>query len=81
MNWLLYYVYCCPSDLTAKLHQYSSYSNQYNRREAITPPLIFALNQLFCVTQKGDNLDQQKNWEDQLNQTSAGSVDQLLVNP
>ena len=30
---------------------------------------------------KGDNLDQQKTWEDQLNQISAGPVDQLLFNP
>ena len=37
-------------------------------------------SEFLCVTQKGDNLDQQKNSEDQLNQVSAGPVDQFLVN-
>ena len=31
--------------------------------------------------QKGDNLDQQKNWKDQLNQIPADPVDQSLFNP
>ena len=29
-----------------------------------------------CLTQKGDDLDQQKNLEDRLNQISASPVDQ-----
>ena len=37
-------------------------------------------SEFLCVTQKGDNLDQQKNSEDQLKQVSAGPVDQFLVN-
>ena len=34
-----------------------------------------------CLTQKGNNLDQQKNLEDQLNQISAGPVDHSPFNP
>ena len=34
-----------------------------------------------CLTQKSNNLDQQKNLEDQLNQILAGPVDQSPFNP
>ena len=39
------------------------------------------LAEFLCLTQKGNNFDQQKNLEDQLNQISAGPVDQSPFNP
>ena len=36
--------------------------------------LVLQTTEFLCAKQKGDNLDQQKNWEDQLNQISASPV-------